>query len=395
MRLTQIQKLYLSNFLTGLVFWYGIEKIFMTSIGIDAVGVGVVSAFTAAVTLLLQIPGGLLADKWSRKGTLIVSALALAVSSVILGLANGLPQYLIGTWFYCIFLVLTYGVYQAIVYDSLYDENRTHDYSKVWGRAYGLFLAGSGVANVFSGFISEATSFRAAFFLSVAPCILNAFVLLAAKEPKHHKKEQREKILPQLSVVGKGVMSDRFLRALVIVFTTTAVVEVFKLDFGQLYIMRYVSAPQGVGLLWAMFAFLWAAGSLVAHKLSTRLSPLIFVSLGALIVSAMFDNVLSLGVMGVNIMASAALVNQIETRIQDNTPSVIRASVLSALSVLGSVIAVPTGLFTGWVIREYSPFEGIQLMALLAVITLIYWVIERRHLPRIDKKMTAAEEVLI
>lgn len=37
MKMTRIHKLYISNFLTGLVFWYGIEKLFMRSIGIDAI----------------------------------------------------------------------------------------------------------------------------------------------------------------------------------------------------------------------------------------------------------------------------------------------------------------------------------------------------------------------
>ncbi len=36
--MTQIQKLYASNFLTGLVFWYDSEKLFIRNIGIDAVG---------------------------------------------------------------------------------------------------------------------------------------------------------------------------------------------------------------------------------------------------------------------------------------------------------------------------------------------------------------------
>lgn len=36
-----IFKLYISNFLTGLVFWYAIEKLFMLSIGINPFGVSI------------------------------------------------------------------------------------------------------------------------------------------------------------------------------------------------------------------------------------------------------------------------------------------------------------------------------------------------------------------
>ena len=68
--MSQINKIYLSNFLTGLVFWYGIEKLFMLSIGITAYSVGTITALFIVVTLLLDIPSGMLADRWSRKGTL-------------------------------------------------------------------------------------------------------------------------------------------------------------------------------------------------------------------------------------------------------------------------------------------------------------------------------------
>ncbi len=67
---SQIPKIYLSNFLTGLVFWYGIEKLFMRSIGIDAVGVGIATAVFIGFNLIFDIPAGILADKWSRKGML-------------------------------------------------------------------------------------------------------------------------------------------------------------------------------------------------------------------------------------------------------------------------------------------------------------------------------------
>jgi len=78
MKLTQIQKLYLSNFLAGLVFWYGIEKLFMRSIGINAVGI---AAATAALTIFLamfDIPAGILADKRSRKGVLVLQSSLIA-----------------------------------------------------------------------------------------------------------------------------------------------------------------------------------------------------------------------------------------------------------------------------------------------------------------------------
>lgn len=120
---SNILKLYASNFLVGLVFWYGIEKLFMQSIGIDAVGISVTIAVLFAFNLVFDIPSGILADKWSRKGVLLVGVAALALSSLLLGLATGLELYIVGYLLYGIKIVATSGTYQALVYDSLHEKN--------------------------------------------------------------------------------------------------------------------------------------------------------------------------------------------------------------------------------------------------------------------------------
>ena len=147
MKLSQLHKIYLANFLTGLVFWYGIEKLFMKSIGLDAASIGIIVAIGIVTNLLLDIPSGVITDKWSRKVMLFVSATELDLSSLILGLSDDLFTYTIGFIVYSIYIVGVSGTFQAISYDSLHEEGRSADYSKLWGRAYGLFLIGAVVGS--------------------------------------------------------------------------------------------------------------------------------------------------------------------------------------------------------------------------------------------------------
>ncbi|HSH56191.1 MAG TPA: MFS transporter [Candidatus Limnocylindrales bacterium] len=152
---SNIKKLYISNFLVGLVFWYGIEKLFMQSIGIDAVGIGVAAAVVLGFNLIFDIPSGILADRWSRKGMLFIAVIAMAICSFILGSSHSLAPYLVGYILYGIYVVSTSGTYQAIIYDSLYEHGLAEQYSKIMGRAYALFLVGAGVANIVSGFLFQ------------------------------------------------------------------------------------------------------------------------------------------------------------------------------------------------------------------------------------------------
>ena len=389
MRLTQIQKLYLSNFLTGLVFWYGIEKLFMTSIGINAVGVGTATAIFLAFNLIFDIPSGILADKWSRKGMLFVSAVSLAVCSVILGLSNGLEMYIVGYLFYGVYVVSTSGTYQAITYDSLHDEGRADQYSKVVGRAYALFLAGAGVANVASGFIANHFSYSTTFFVTVISCVLNALLILSLKEPAFHKDEKKERVIKQLGQTIKTLANTKLLRSLAIVMSALAVVELFKGEFGQLYMLRYVTEPQLIGLLWAAYAFTWSLGSLIAHRFRTKLNTLVLLTTLPLVFMSFIDNWFSLVLFMVQAVASAALLNQIETRVQENTPSSVRASVLSVLSALGRAIAIPSSFLLGWLFTQYDALWALRFVAVIAVFTLLYWFWASRSIPKANKPALA------
>lgn len=374
MRLSQIHKLYISNFLTGLVFWYGIEKLFMSSIGINAVGVGTATAVLLAFNLLFDIPSGILADKWSRKGMLFVSAVSLAVSSVILGLSTGLALYIVGYLFYGVYVVSTSGTFQAIMYDSLHEQGRAKQYSKINGRAYALFLAGAGVANVAGGFIANSLSYSTTFYITVISCVINALLILSLKEPVFHKDEQKERVLKQLGKSTKTLVSIHLLRSLVIVISAFAIVELFMNDFGQLYMLRYVNQPQIIGILWALYAFTWALGSLIAHKFRNRLTVLVLLNTIPIVCMALIDNWFSLVLFMVQAVAAAVLFNQIETRVQENTPSSVRASVLSVLSALGRAISVPASFILGWLFVRYDALWALRFVAAIAAITLIYWL---------------------
>ena len=61
----------------GFLLWVPVEKLFMSEIGFDPASVGVMAAAYAAVVPIIEVPSGILADRWSRRGVLIISSVAL------------------------------------------------------------------------------------------------------------------------------------------------------------------------------------------------------------------------------------------------------------------------------------------------------------------------------
>jgi MFS family permease len=115
--------LYIAIFLQGFVFWYSTEKLFMYSIGFDAASVGLMIAVYSIVLLLAETPSGILADRWSRKGVLILASIALAISAIIGGSSLNVPMFMLAASIWAIYYALYSGTYEAIIYDVLLEQN--------------------------------------------------------------------------------------------------------------------------------------------------------------------------------------------------------------------------------------------------------------------------------
>ena len=87
--------LYLAAAFGGLSLWVPVEKLFLSTIGFDAASIGIMAAAYAAVVPILEIPSGILADRWSRRGVLIIANVALAASAVVGGLSTNVATYMV------------------------------------------------------------------------------------------------------------------------------------------------------------------------------------------------------------------------------------------------------------------------------------------------------------
>lgn len=57
-----------ASFTGSLWLWVPVEKLFLSRIGFTAQTIGLMAAAYSATVPLLDVPSGLLADRWSRRG---------------------------------------------------------------------------------------------------------------------------------------------------------------------------------------------------------------------------------------------------------------------------------------------------------------------------------------
>src|SRR2546430_16725542 len=86
--------LYIAAFSQGLVLWAPIEEVFLRSLGFDQAALGLIAACYSSLIPLLDLFSGILADRWSRKGILMLGSVAALLNALLGGLRHDVTTYL-------------------------------------------------------------------------------------------------------------------------------------------------------------------------------------------------------------------------------------------------------------------------------------------------------------
>ena len=68
------------------------------------------------------MPSGILADRWSRRGVLIIASIALVLCALIGGLSTDVPTYVLSALMLGAYFALRSGTLDSIVYDTVLEQ---------------------------------------------------------------------------------------------------------------------------------------------------------------------------------------------------------------------------------------------------------------------------------
>src|SRR3954452_2668516 len=174
--------------LQSFLLWVPVEKMFMTEIGFDAAAIGVVAAVYAAVVPLLEVPFGVLADRWSRTGMMILATFALAASSLVGGLSTSTATYAAAAVLVGAFFDLDSGTADSVVYDTVIEETGSAaEYEKWIGRVHAVESAALVSSAVLGGLLAALTSARVTYFVTVPVVTAAALAFRYCREPRLHR----------------------------------------------------------------------------------------------------------------------------------------------------------------------------------------------------------------
>lgn len=353
--------LYIAAFFQGYVIWYATEKVFMKTIGYNDATIGIVTAAIALVAILFEAPSGILADRWSRKGVLLIASLFLMFSSLLGGISNTIWMYFLGTGSWAVFFAFYSGTYDTIVYDTLLEENNS---AKGFEKYFGRIRVIDSIALVFGSLsnvvVAHYFGLRTTFFLTIPFSFLSILALMKFKEPKLHKKSSQSHWLHHSLLTLKSVTKGPTLLWIVFVSVFIGVGLRIIFEFSQLWYIALAIPIVFFGLLSAQLHTTIGIGGFLAKKINSRkittLSfALLFIFSFGFLINAVAVVMISVFVCCTSLMALDIIILH---KLHDNIESGLRAGAASTVSSISQIIFIPVSILFGFTAQRLSIFHA-------------------------------------
>ncbi len=122
---------------------------------------------------VLEVPTGVLADRFGKKFSVALGALVGAIGLFIYGLVPNFWLFLLAEFLGALSLTLISGAYEAMVYDTLSASGAEKESKKIFGRSHSFRMAGILIAAPIGSFIAAYTTLN-------VPMLMEAFALVGA-----------------------------------------------------------------------------------------------------------------------------------------------------------------------------------------------------------------------
>ncbi len=369
---SRLWPLYIGYFLQWSIFWFAIEKLFMSSIGFDAQWVGIYVAIIAAAALIFEYPSSMLADKWSLKGTMILSSITLTLACFVGYVSTGIISYMILAILWGVFLALQSGTIEAIVFDSLVDVNGNSDrYEQEYSKLDIICSVALVLGALGGGYIGEQIGLRDTYLYSLPATLLSIFFMASFKQPKKKKLNKKTSGLGYIKTIYSVIYNDRKLFLTVVVLsiislTNAALSEMNQLLFGALAMPVFF---YGIASVVSYSAY--GIGSYLSRflKSSHNLTISMFIGLAGLAVLITTRN------MTINIIAEFAVITSLygasivlTHQLLNKMPAEVRAGAASTVGIIKHIGVIPVTILFGYVATKTDVFNAVWIFfALISV----------------------------
>jgi MFS family permease len=366
--------------LQGFMLWVPVEKLFQTQIGFNAASIGLMAAAYAAVVPLLEVPSGILADRWSRTGILIISSIAAAASALVGGLSHNVVTYIVAAMILGVYFAMNSGTVDSVVYDTVIEETGSSQLYEKWiGRVRIVEGAAFATSALAGGLLAGWTSPRLTYFLTIPFVLASVAAFVRFREPRLHRAAEPVAIRRHIAVTFGAMTQIPQVRRMLLLAALTALLSSAVFEFGPLWLVDLHAPAAAYGPYWALLVATLGIGGYLVAKVHLDHGVVVVVIAGLLTASAALlaiTHTLLLVAVAQTVLALLLAIIGIHAGrlLHDTVPSNIRAGVSSGAGTFSWMLFLPFSLVFGALARSHGVYWAgwvlVGVVAALAVLLL-------------------------
>lgn len=183
---SNINKTCLISLVDGMWFPFPIFIIFFLENGMRMTQVGMIVGASYLMSLLLDIPSSIWADKYSRKSILITGNIAFMLLNAIIFLSNSFEMFFLAFCLNGIGAACWTGIFSAFIYDTLLSLGKEKQYEQTQAKFLKYFFSGRLIASVVGVYIYSIDP-KMPFLLSALANFACVILATSFKEPTREK----------------------------------------------------------------------------------------------------------------------------------------------------------------------------------------------------------------
>lgn len=360
-----IKKLYIIVLFHNLIPAYVIERLFWEQRGMTVMMVVLCEIIYAVTIVIFEIPTGVLADVFGRKGLLVLGAFLSMLEFVLLLFAYHFWVFALVVFIAGIAGACMSGALNALLYDSLLEVKKENTFVKIVGRIHSLDFIASLLAALSGSVFAKFYGFEFNYFLSAASMFIAFGFTIFLKEPS--KKVEQEQTNGFKDYIRLSISFYKCNPKLVSVITYAMAVGAcitYLDEFWQLYLDEIGISLLFFGVFAAFISLARIPGSLLAAYLTRYLkeetiilSVLGFSALG-FFMTAIFPNIIGLILIMFIFLASGVIDPVVAGYLHHQSNSEIRATIESIQSLVERAITFIIGIGFGMIASKTTVLLG-------------------------------------
>lgn len=381
-----IWKLYAIRFFYNLIPAYVIERLFWEQRGMTIQMVVYTEIIFAVTVVLLEVPTGIIADKWGRKKMIVLSALLECFMFLILVFATEFWHFAVAIFLAGIARSASSGSENAMLYDSLLQNGQEQAFEKYLGRLNVFDFTAAIIAALCGSLLASRYGFELNYWISfvsmlVSVCVSLMLVETAVKSKSDESIEIKEHIKSSVHVFRKHPGVYLVVLSGMVIGAALNFID----EFWQLYLNRLEVPVLYSGLFSAAIMIVRLPGNIVAHVIKSRFRYRTILSgvtaifaVGFLYISVIKDYTSLVAIFLICLLSG--IIEPITTGyLHHRINSSMRATIDSFQSLGLNVVLIITGLGFGYFSSKFDVFGGYGFIAFICVVFFVYFLIASKE----------------